>query len=186
MSTSFYTRPNRFPPIVKNLIIINVLVWLAQIVFHNDFQLTSKLALYPIDSQDFEPYQIATHMFAHSAVQVYSDGSWAPVFYHIFFNMFNLFVFGSMLENVWGSKRFLIFYLVCGVGAAAVHLLVQHLQFDASLVQQANYLYYQGREAEAVNLYRSMDFLRPAVGASGAVMGIMAGAAMLSPIPALC
>src|SRR5690606_35244024 len=130
MSTSFYTRPNRFPPLVKNLIIINVLVWLAQIVFHNDFQLTSKLALYPIDSGEFEPYQVATHMFAHSAVQVYGDGNWAPVFYHIFFNMFNLFIFGSMLENVWGSKRFLIFYLVCGVGAAAIHLLVQHFQFD--------------------------------------------------------
>lgn len=153
MSTFRYTRPDNFPPVVKNLIIINVLVWLAQLVFHSDFNLTQKLALYPIDSNFFEPYQLFTHMFAHAAVAGYGENT-QPVFSHIFFNMFNLWFFGRLLEMVWGSKRFLIFYLACGLGAAAIHLAVD---------------YFQAGPGSA------------AIGASGAVMGLFAGAATLFP-----
>jgi len=149
-----YYRPEPFPPIVKNLIIINALVWVAQLIFDKEgtvltFGLTSKLALYPIDSEAFRPYQIATHMFAHAS---YNAGG-GFVLYHILFNMFALWMFGRVLENVWGPKRFLLFYLVCGVGAAIAHLAV---------------------------LYATGDYAS-AVGASGAVMGIFAAFAYLFP-----
>lgn len=149
MSNFRFTRPSGFPPIVKNLIIINVLVWVAQLVFDNEYQLTLKLALWPIDTPYFEPYQIATHMFAHAA---YGPGG-QIVLFHILFNMFGLFMFGRILENVWGPKRFLVFYLACGVGAAAAHLIMQYIMGSFSF----------------------------AVGASGAVMGIFVAFAYLFP-----
>lgn len=141
MSNFKYTRPDSFPPIVKNLIIINVLVWIAQNIFDRQYQLTLRLALWPVDSPYFAPYQIATHMFAHG-----------PLF-HILFNMYGLWMFGRILENVWGPKRFLLFYILCGVGAAVAHLAVQH--FTGSFAF--------------------------AVGASGAIMGIFAAFAYLFP-----
>lgn len=150
MSNFRYYRPNNFPPIVKNLIIINVLVWIAQLIFDKQGKgLTDFLALYPIQTEVFKPYQIATHMFAHAAYNIHGG----IVFYHILFNMFGLWMFGRVLENVWGPKRFLIFYLVCGVGAAITHLGVQ---------------YFTGGYSAAV-------------GASGAVMGIFAAFAYLFP-----
>ncbi len=148
MSNFKYYKPNNFPPIVKNLIIINVLVWLAQVVLDPQIGLTDKLALYPLGTPEFKPYQIATHMFAHAA-----RAGRSIVFYHILFNMFALWMFGRILENVWGGKRFLIFYLICGVGAAAVHLAVQ---------------YFTGGFAAAV-------------GASGAIMGVFAAFGYLFP-----
>jgi membrane associated rhomboid family serine protease len=172
MSEFRFTRPDSFPPVVKNLIIINVLVWVAQLVFA-DQNLTFKIALHPIDSPYFEPYQIATHMFAHAA----GPGQ----LFHIFFNMFALYMFGRILENVWGHKRFLLFYILCGVGAAACHLLVQHLRYDETLVQEALMAQAMGQEQIAQALVNRMDFLASAVGASGAVMGILAGFALLFP-----
>ncbi len=125
-------KPDSFPPIVKNLLIINVLVFVAQISLGSQFQITEKISLYPIMPQQlkeilvnsniyeshekFYPYQIATHMFAHSPSS----------FFHILFNMFALWMFGKVLENVWGGKRFLLFYLLCGLGAAACHLIMQY------------------------------------------------------------
>ena len=155
MSNVRFTRPSGFPPIVKNLIIINVLVWVAQLIYDKHdgmitMFLTSKIALFPITDPDFKPYQIATHMFAHSS---YSFPGGSIVFFHILFNMFGLFMFGRILENVWGAKRFLFFYLACGVGAAAAHLIMQ-------LVMGGN---------------------APAVGASGAVMGVFVAFAYLFP-----
>src|SRR5688500_4061482 len=128
MSDFRYTRPDNFPPIVKNLLIINVLVFIAQATLN----ITDYIQMYPLmperlhdilvqegffrKSQKFEPYQIATHMFAHGGLM------------HIFFNMFGLWMFGKVLENVWGPKRFLFFYLVCGVGAAITHLAIQYFR----------------------------------------------------------
>src|SRR5690242_17579079 len=108
MSNFQYTRPDNFPPITKNLIIINVLVFVAQNLV-KQVDLTNLFALWPISSGYFRPYQIATYMFTHGG------------FTHILFNMFGLYIFGKVLENVWGPKRFLLFYLVCGIGAAAAH-----------------------------------------------------------------
>lgn len=150
MSNFRFTRPQHFPPITKNLIIINVFVWVLQLIFDRQgYDLTGKLALYPINSNEFKPYQIATHMFAHSA---YSPTG-GIVFFHILFNMFALYMFGRILENVWGPKRFLLFYLICGIGAAAAHLAVQ---------------YFTGGYSAAI-------------GASGAIMGILVAFGYLFP-----
>jgi membrane associated rhomboid family serine protease len=156
----FKYRPDSFPPIVKNLIIINVLVYVAQLTIPN---LTLKIMMYPVMDPGFEPYQIATHMFAHA------PGS----FFHILFNMFGLWMFGRILENVWGGKRFLLFYLLCGVGAAACHILVQYFSFEQW--QQAMSV---GDIAKAGRLEQS---LVPVLGASGAVMGILVAFAYLFP-----
>ena len=147
MSRFQYYRPNQMPPVVKNLIIVNVLVFFAQQVFDGTGPLgprgewlTRILALYPV-GYGFKPYQLITHMFAHAN------------FGHILFNMFALWTFGKMLEIVWGPKRFLTFYLLCGIGAALAHLLVQQLTGPDSF----------------------------ALGASGAVMGLFAAFAYLFP-----
>ena len=178
MSQFRFTRPSNFPPIVKNLIIINILVWIAQLMFHKDFDLTSKIALYPIDTPYFKPYQIATHMFAHATY----DGFGNIMFFHILFNMFTLWMFGKILENVWGSKRFLFFYLSCGVGAALCHLLVQHLRFDPVLVQQLETAYVnQDQQAYNALMPKVSGFFASAVGASGALMGVKVCFAYLFP-----
>jgi membrane associated rhomboid family serine protease len=145
-----FTRPDGLPPIVKNLIFINALFFLAteflfrdQISFegYEQYGLQGVFGLWPIGHPNFRPYQIFTHMFTHAG------------FAHIFFNMFTLWMFGRILESVWGPKKFLIFYFTCGLGAAAVHLAVQYLTGGYSF----------------------------AVGASGAVMGVMVGFAYLFP-----
>lgn len=138
-----------FPPVIKNLIIINVLVWIAQLVYDKQWGLTVKIALWPIDTPLFKPYQLVTHFFAHASYDQRGD----IVFFHILFNMLVLFMFGRVLENIWGGKRFLIFYLACGLGSAAAHLLMQEV----------------------------MGTFTMAVGASGAVMGIMVAFAYLFP-----
>ena len=110
-------RPSRFqvlPTIVKNLLIINGLFFLAQKSFDGpgvEFSFENVLALHAWQSSLFRPWQLVTHMFLHGGLS------------HIFGNMLALWMFGSVLENLWGPKRFLTFYLVCGLGAALMHLL---------------------------------------------------------------
>ena len=149
MSDYRFTRPDRFPPVVKNLIIINVLVWIAQLIYDKQWGLTLKIGLWPVNTPFFEPYQLLTHMFAHASY----DGNNNIIFFHILFNMFGLYMFGRILENIWGPKRFLFFYLACGIGAAGAHLLMQYLLGTFSF----------------------------AVGASGAVMGIFIAFGYLFP-----
>jgi membrane associated rhomboid family serine protease len=145
-----YTRPDNFPPVIKNLVILNVIVFAAtQFIFANPYlvdesgdpSLLGMLGLWPVTSPYFKPFQLVSHMFTHGGIA------------HIFFNMFNLWMFGRILENVWGSKKFLSFYLICGLGAAVAYLVEQYLT---------------GGEL-------------PAVGASGAVMGVMVAFAYLFP-----
>ncbi len=166
MSEFRYYRPNAFPPIVKNLIIINALVYVAQLMFKG-FDLTYKIGLWPIQSTHFNPYQIATHMFAHDPTGIF----------HILFNMLVLWMFGRVLENVWGGKRFLIFYLVCGLGAAVAHLSVQYFQYQ-EILEQAQYYDSIGNHFVAQQI---RDLPAYAVGASGAIMGVMAAFAYLFP-----
>jgi membrane associated rhomboid family serine protease len=161
--SEFKYRPNNFPPIVKNLIIINVLVFIAQLSLDSKIDLTDKLVLYPLQHPKFQPYQIATHMFAHSP----------QIIFHIVFNMFALWMFGRILENVWGPKRFLLFYLLCGVGAAALHLGIQYY-----LWEHAETLFNQGNFAEAQKIANRIG---PALGASGAIMGVVVAFAYLFP-----
>jgi membrane associated rhomboid family serine protease len=176
MSDFRYYRPSNFPPVVKNLIIINVLVFIGQLTIEH---LTERLMLYPImpagfrswlveqnaldDYQKFQPYQIFTHLFSHSPT----------MFAHILFNMFALWMFGRVLENVWGPKRFLIFYLASGVGAAALHLAMQYYRCEQ--VWQAIVA------NNDVSPEKIMGAISPALGASGAIMGLFAAFAFLFP-----
>ncbi|MBN1820463.1 MAG: rhomboid family intramembrane serine protease [Prolixibacteraceae bacterium] len=112
------------PPVVKNLIIINVLVFAATwILGQSGIDLTDYLGLHNLQSDKFMLHQIFTHMFMHGSLT------------HIFFNMFALWMFGRVLESVWGPKRFLMYYLITGIGAAALHTLVNYL--DISSLQRA-------------------------------------------------
>lgn len=102
------------PTVVKNLLIINLIVFLATMVLekYGYLMITNMLALNPIGSGRFRIWQLVTYMFMHAN------------FEHIFFNMFALWMFGYVIENYWGSRRFLFYYLVCGVGAGLCNLLV--------------------------------------------------------------
>jgi membrane associated rhomboid family serine protease len=115
-------RPRGFqvlPPVVKNLIIINALFLLASFALEGmNVDLSDYLGLHYWRSSYFQPWQLLTHMFMHGSIA------------HIFFNMLSLWMFGSTLENMWGPKRFLTFYLVCGLGAALCHLGVLGYQFE--------------------------------------------------------
>lgn len=119
----------RIPPAVKNLIIINVLLLLGTWALQstNGSDLNSILGLYYFKSENFHLYQYFTYMFMHGG------------FMHLFFNMYALFMFGAALENLWGSKRFLIFYFVTGIGAALVHTAVNHIMFS-SMINEAHAL----------------------------------------------
>lgn len=115
------------PPIVKNLIIINVILALAQHVLFKTFgiQLSDYLGLHYFRSDLFRPWQLITHLFMHGDPQ-----SLETTLLHLLSNMFALWMFGTILENRWGPKRFLTFYLICGLGAAACHLGVLSLQYE--------------------------------------------------------
>jgi len=179
MSEFRYYRQNNFPPVVKNLIIINALVWVGQLTLEKTYHLTERFMLYPImpeslrqalveknylnEYEKFQPYQIFTHMFSHSPT----------LFVHILFNMFALWMFGRILENVWGPKRFLFFYLACGVGAAALHLTMQYFRCEQLLRDLV--------AGNPVSQERIFGAISPALGASGAIMGLFAAFAYLFP-----
>jgi rhomboid-like protein len=115
------------------------------------------------DYQKFQPYQIFTHLFSHSPT----------MFAHILFNMFALWMFGRILENVWGPKRFLFFYLASGVGAAALHLAMQYFRCEQvwQSIQAGN----------PPSPEKILGAISPALGASGAIMGLFAAFAFLFP-----
>ena len=126
------------PKAVKHIIIINLLMLV--LTYLNNPLMSKWFALNPI-SFIWKPWQLVTYMFMHGG------------FGHLFFNMYTLFIFGSVLENVWGTKKFLTFYFVTGIGAALVNIGVQYLTGSFALT----------------------------VGASGAIYGILMGYAMLYP-----
>ncbi len=120
---------NILPPLVKNLLIINGLFFLATITFSSAFNidLYKIFGLHFPGAMDFRPYQFLTYLFMHGG------------FTHLFFNMFALWMFGNVLENVWGAKRFLIYYLVTGFGAAIIHYAILYVEMLPTL-QQVNAL----------------------------------------------
>lgn len=128
-------RPGRFeviPLVIKNIIIINVLVFIAQQTFKNSdtIQMDNIFALHTWQSQLFRPWQFVTYLFMHGD------------FSHIFFNLFALWMFGAILENLWGPKRFLTFYLICGLGAALCHMIALYVgnqQFLNDLAELNNH-----------------------------------------------
>jgi membrane associated rhomboid family serine protease len=160
-------RPGGFsvlPVVVKNLLIINGLVWLAQVTIGKDLIVMEDVfALHFWKSEYFKPWQPLTYMFLHSSQS----------FFHILFNMFALWMFGSTLENLWGPRRFLVFYLLCGVGAALVHM--GALWYDVSNAKSL-------LDSGAISPDSYGEILNvPTLGASGAVMGIFAAFAYTFP-----
>jgi membrane associated rhomboid family serine protease len=149
------------PPVIRILLIINVVAFFAQ---QGMPALTEWGALHYFKSPLFKPHQIITHMFLHGG------------FTHILFNMIALYFFGGILENYWGAKRFLNFYLICGIGAAIVQMLMIPWEITRSVQGMADIPTEYLNEAiqQGVNQY-SM------IGASGAIMGIMAAFAYLFP-----
>lgn len=114
-------RPRSFqtlPPVIKNLLIINILLFAAKWVFRNSlgFDLDSILGLHYFAAPNFKPYQFFTYLFMHGDIT------------HLFFNMFAVWMFGSVLENVWGSKRFLFYYIATGLGAGLIQYIVFYLE----------------------------------------------------------
>lgn len=195
------------PPVVKNLILINIVMMVATWALKSmGIELTQKLGLFYPGSDYFRPYQIVTHMFMHGG------------FTHILFNMYALYIFGKTLEMVWGPKRFLIYYLATGLGAAVLHTFVNYLELSsiqnavkaftntpspellASFVQDhlsrptswvielidnwsdapGNPVYTQ-QGIDLVNRVLEMKMNIPTVGASGAVFGILLAFGMLFP-----
>ena len=140
---------NRMTPVVKNLVIINVLVFLAQSAMPGLEPLL--MGHYPLGA-NFEPWQVITHMFMHGS------------FTHIFFNMFALVVFGSALERAWGSKRFLQYYMLCGIGAFFMY----EATVGYEVMQLTGGVSYEGIAGRVL-------------GASGCVYGLLLGFGMLFP-----
>ncbi len=171
------------PPVVKNLIIINVimllLMYLGKALWNID--LNSILGIYFPKSEHFRSWQVVTHMFMHGG------------FVHLFFNMFALWMFGRILEQVWGPKRFLLYYLVTGLGAAFTHEFVQWMQYRHLLAaltpEQLQYIYDSGSEllnqgknfADGKMGQLNMILNIPTVGASGAVYGVLLAFGVLFP-----
>ena len=148
------------PPVTKNLIIVNVIVFLASLLNEN-FMIGTFALFYPT-SQYFHWWQVVTHMFMHGG------------FWHIFFNMYTLLIFGGVVERILGSKKFLFFYFICGLGAVALHLGVEYLQMQS---------YMQGAALGNATAIQNIALIKntPTVGASGAIYGVLMGYAMLFP-----
>lgn len=173
---------NNIPPVVKNLIIVNVLMLLVTFVLEQSgINLYTYLGLHFPLSDKFRLHQIFTHMFMHGGLT------------HLFFNMFALYMFGRVLESVWGPKRFLTFYLVTGIGAAVLHSFVNYLEYAsvasklspeqvAYVRETGSEIWSQGKNFSEPLLGKlNMILNTPTVGASGAVFGILLGFGMLFP-----
>lgn len=172
------------PPVVKNLLILNGLGFLLAVSLGSDqfgYILNRTLGVFYFGSERFEPYQIISYMFMHGNLT------------HIFFNMFALWMFGTSIERALGSQRFLIYYLVTGIGALVLHEAVLHfeyLQLTSEMTQsEIQYVVQNGREVlEAGKNFTNysqaqLNYLLnvPTVGASGAVFGILLAFGMLFP-----
>lgn len=170
---------NNLPPVTLRLIILNVLVFVFTGFIAPHLQTT--FSLFYFESEGFQPYQLATHMFTHGG------------FMHLLFNMYGIFLFGSMLERIWGAKRYLIFYFVSALGAVILHQAVDYFTIQSVLAQldpviaadiRANGLgvmmnNQQYTDAIAAQ-YNGMLNSRM-VGASGALFGLLVGFAMYFP-----
>ncbi|MEO8584336.1 MAG: rhomboid family intramembrane serine protease [Flavitalea sp.] len=155
------------PPVIKNLVILNALVFFAQKIFENSstINLENLFALHDVRSEYFRPFQIITHLFMHGSLT------------HILFNMLALWMFGSLLENLWGSKRFLIFYISCGLGAAFLHLGVLYWELTPAF-QELRSMVPSNTEDYARVFFRANQ---ATIGASGAVFGCLAAFGYLFP-----
>ena len=145
------------PPVTRNLILINLVIFIATLVNEN-FMIGTFGLFYPT-SPYFRWWQIITHMFMHGGI------------WHIFFNMYTLFIFGVVVERILGSKKFVLFYFVCGLGAAALHIGTQYLEMQMFLNSTSQ------TALDSIVALKST----PTVGASGAIYGVLMGYAVLFP-----
>ena len=165
---------NELPVVVKNLLIINGLLFLATISLNNlGIDLVKIFGLHQFQSNDFRPHQIITHLFMHGS------------FTHLFFNMFALWMFGKILENIWGQKKFLIYYMITGIGAAAIHLIFcqyQIINISNQIPELVN-IAIEGKYNLSIPLSKKLTqlIITPTVGASGAVFGLLLAFGMLFP-----
>lgn len=139
--------------VVKNLLIINVLFFLAQLIFGE--QMTQMLALHHPDSTLFKPVQLATHFFMHGD------------FWHLFFNMFALIIFGPILEHVWGAKQFLFYFFVCAIGASIIYML--HLTWQINSAHDAMLAFQEN--SNMANFQRFLDVMN--IGPEGVNMDVI-------------
>ncbi|MBT4478975.1 MAG: rhomboid family intramembrane serine protease [Flavobacteriales bacterium] len=186
-------RFNHLPEVVKNLLIINGLFFLATWALENQgINLTNLFALHQFQSPDFMPHQLVTHMFMHS--NSYWESSifgildrpiTLPISTHLLFNMFTLWMFGKTLENMWGGKRFLTYYMITGFGAALIY--IGYLQFQIyeiannfpELLEMAKERRYDPSNIDSFKITQLVN--TPMVGASGAVYGLLLAFGMLFP-----
>ena len=165
------------PPVVKNLLIINIICFLPSLFYSHGFAGTSDpvgehFGVYYFNSPLFRPWQIITYMFLH--------GGWA----HIIFNMFALYSFGAVVEHVMGSQKFLAFYFICGIGAIVLQMIVQGFEVHAITGQlsvaspelEASYLQYGDNAQKLYDIFHS-----PMIGASGAIFGLLIAFGMIYP-----
>jgi membrane associated rhomboid family serine protease len=173
-------RPGGFqilPPIIKNLIIINVLVFAATYVLQKSgiIDLDYYFALFHWQSPLFKPWQVITHMFMHGNIS------------HLVFNMFALWMFGNVIENTLGPRRFLIFYFVCGLGAALCYSLVftwenmDAIKWFASLSSGEQQAIIDTAVATDRVPIVAAPMVSPMLGASGAIFGVLFAFGYLFP-----
>jgi membrane associated rhomboid family serine protease len=167
------------PEVIKNLIMMNVLMFLASMLFQPAMQ--NYFAMYPFMSEGFEPYQLVTHMFMHGG------------FFHIFFNMYALFMFGRDSELAMGAKKFLLLYFITGIGAVVLHQIAGYVELqyalqqltaeEVQLVMTKGFSYYMSgmNFSNESMAYANSVLNQPAVGASGAVYGVLVAFGMLYP-----
>nr|WP_221657456.1 rhomboid family intramembrane serine protease [Bacteroides salyersiae] len=157
------------PTVTKNLIIINVLFYLGTIVAQSyGIDLADYLGLHFFLGKDFNPAQLITYMFMHGG------------FTHLFFNMFAVWMFGRILEQVWGPKRFLFYYILCGIGAGIIQEIVQYISLLPDMAagfKQVQLITGNYTDIPIQDYFNLMN----TVGASGAVYAILLGFGMLFP-----
>lgn len=153
------------PVVVKNLLIINGILFLADLALARfGFDLGNILGLHFFMASDFKPFQLLTYMFMHGN------------FSHLFFNMFALWMFGNTLENIWGPKRFLLYYILCGLGAGLLQEGVQYIEYITQLSQ-----YQMVNTGSGVIPMSQYLNLMTTVGASGAIYGLLLAFGMMFP-----
>jgi membrane associated rhomboid family serine protease len=171
-------RPSGFgylPVVTKNIIIINVILFVATMILQQTrgIDLTDFLGLHYHLASDFKPHQFITYIFMHGSLS------------HIFFNMFGVFIFGQVLEQVWGPKRYLIFYILTGLGAALTQYVIMHFEITdvLAIVNAEINSPYLSAVDKADYINQKFDYLNRhvIVGASGSLFGLLGGFGMLFP-----